>query len=131
MNLLVPEGGVFIKIAGFPLTEGALINGLNRALTLTGLFYMSRCVLTGILLPQQNFGLFLSRLAFYVNFFEENRKTVKLKTFFFDIDTLLVKASTGRGGRMRVATSTTAGPGRYFIYYAVLSLHCFFLIIQW
>jgi len=51
-NLLMPFGRVIATPAGFPLTEGALVLGIKKALALEGMLFISRWMLKpGIRLP--------------------------------------------------------------------------------
>ena len=52
INLFQPHGKVFLTLLRFPITQGALEVGLERAFTLIGMIYISRfSVKKGLVLP--------------------------------------------------------------------------------
>jgi len=78
-NLLVPYGELLFSIGSFKVTSGALMTGLQRAVTLEGLFMLSRCCIRSDLAFPGAFGKIageslrvFSRLAESKNLF--NRK---------------------------------------------------------
>jgi heptaprenyl diphosphate synthase len=59
-NLLVPYGQVLGSFGGFRLTKGALLTGIRRAVTVQGLFMLSKVCVSGDLRVPGRFGSLIS-----------------------------------------------------------------------
>jgi hypothetical protein len=93
MNLFPPHGYVYFKIFGYPITEEALSQGLEKGLILLNLILFSRSLTRlGIVLPGR-IGKLLS-LSFQV--FERimERKRLKNESFFHFFDSLLLDSGS-------------------------------------
>jgi heptaprenyl diphosphate synthase len=92
-NLLVPYGKVLFRLWTFPVTQGALLTGLEKAITLEALIMLSRAsIRSDLQLP----GTFGSLIAESFRIFEEliaNKKQFDWKKPIESIDTILLKLS--------------------------------------
>ena len=67
LNLFSPVGEVLVRIAGVPVTRGALSVGVSKATTLASLLFLSRlCVRPSVRLPGR-LGAFVSATFGYLN----------------------------------------------------------------
>ena len=91
MNLLAPYGEVLITLGRFPLTDGALNTGLQKALTLIGLIYLSKLTITKQTPLPGNLGTLIAKTFFYFEGMTEEWKNIKEKKLLVKLDTLLLK----------------------------------------
>lgn len=76
-NLIIPIGKVLFYVLQFPLTDGALNNGLSRSALLIGMIYLSRfSVRKGLSLPGR-MGSMMSLVFFYFDKIVEGEKITK------------------------------------------------------
>ena len=66
-NLLSPAGKVIFYVSIFPVTELSLVNGLIKALTFIGLFYISKVFISSDINIPGTFGRLISRTFSYLN----------------------------------------------------------------
>ncbi len=94
VNLLVPAGRVLARLGPFSVTETALLEGLEKAITFEGLMLVSKATIRpGLRIPGR-FGGLLGR-AFAVYGALGSLKPEKSgKGFMFDLDEALVSAYT-------------------------------------
>jgi heptaprenyl diphosphate synthase len=120
-NLLVPYGQVLFSVARFKITYGALKTGVHRAVTLQGLFMLSRFTIRPDLEIPGAFGGILGE-SFRI-FAELNGQKIHFdrKDFLGSIDRLMLRFSEPeRTAPGRTAKSVTR-PAGYFIV-AVIAL---------
>lgn len=92
-NLLIPYGKVLFRVGTFPVTQGALFTGLEKAITLEALIMLSRASIRSDLQLPWIFG---SLIAESFRIFEEllaNKKQFDWKKPIESIDTILLKLS--------------------------------------
>jgi uncharacterized membrane protein len=95
-HLLAPSGKVYFSLGSFPVTEGALLRGTGKTLTVIGLVYLSRLTLRpGLRLPG-SFGrlcaamlIFFERIMENLRLFRENKNA---KSFWTRLDAVFEKA---------------------------------------
>jgi len=80
--ILNPAGKVIIMAGSFPVTEGALISGLTRALMLIGLIYLSRLSVSSKLNLKGKAGNLIGRVFFYFEAITENPKKFPFKKIY-------------------------------------------------
>jgi heptaprenyl diphosphate synthase len=97
-NTLSPYGRVICVVGAFPLTEGALLEGIKKAAAVEGLVMVSRVTISPRLrLPGRAGGLLAEALRLFPRFLEK-KKEVRAKTFIKDIDRILMELSAPLGG---------------------------------
>ena len=102
-GVLTPLGEVLFNIGSFPVTAGALEQGLRRGLNLVGMVYISRCAVSRRLVLPGKAGRLLSRVLFYFEQLTDlrlkkasGRGLVKnMRARLIEIDELLLRWSTG------------------------------------
>lgn len=104
--VLSPLGEVLLYAGRFPVTEGALFQGLTRGLNLVGMVYLSRCTISSRLKIPGKAG----RLFYRVFFYFEELSSVRLEKSrsgglmqavrekLLHLDQRLLEWSTGSGG---------------------------------
>ena len=118
-NLLVPYGEILFSAGPFRITSGALMGGIRRAVTLEGLFMLSRfCVRKDLMLPG-TFGelageslRIFSAAAEGKHFFTRRAAKPDAKTLVEDLDRLLISMDTAEGGNENAAGEKTETSGR-------------------
>ncbi|WP_304224013.1 hypothetical protein [Gracilinema caldarium] len=93
-NLLVPYGKVLIKIGEFPLTQGAFLAGLEKAITLEGLIMLSKATIRSDLQLPGTFGALVAQ-SFKI--FEEllaKKKNIDYRDPIGSIDRLLIELAS-------------------------------------
>jgi hypothetical protein len=89
-NLLVPVGPVLFRIGGFRVTQEALMDGINKALTFEGLIYISKAsIRPGLRLPGR-FGGIMARAFVYYDRIVEYRGRIRAASLFEDADALML-----------------------------------------
>ncbi len=92
-NLIVPYGRVLARIGAFPITQGALIGGIEKAVTLEGLIMLSRAsIRTDLRLP----GAFGRMIGSSFRLFEtllQRKSNMDWKDPLGSIDRLMVELS--------------------------------------
>lgn len=104
-NLLVPYGKVLIKIGEFPLTQGALIAGIEKAITLEGLIMLSKATIRSDLQLPGNFGALVAQ-SFKI--FEEllaKKKNIDYRDPIGSIDRLLIELASDSPAKPEWAAS--------------------------
>lgn len=103
-NLLVPVGRVIWQLGAFRVTETALLEGLDKALTFEGLIYISKAsIRPGLRLPGR-FGFIVSRAFVYYDRIVEYKGRIRAAYLFEDIDALMLAT-----WEAAVPTDATAG----------------------
>ncbi|MDR1469146.1 MAG: hypothetical protein LBT00_07625 [Spirochaetaceae bacterium] len=93
-NLLVPYGHVLASWGIFRITEGALMMGLKRAVTLEGLIMLSRAAIRRDLRFPGSFGALIGESFRLLALIQERRRTITRKQWMGDIDRLMIALST-------------------------------------
>jgi heptaprenyl diphosphate synthase len=138
-NLLVPYGQVLFSIGLFRVTQGALLAGIQRGVTLEGLIMLSRIAIRRDLRIPGAFGELVGEAFRILALIQEQRHTITRKNFINSIDTLMVNLSEsdepsvetglfdGSASQQTVLLSTekhirrgSAAPGRIILAVAVL-----------
>lgn len=89
-NLLVPVGKVLWQLGAFKVTETALLDGIDKALTFEGLIYISKATIRpGLRLPGR-FGYIVSRAFVYYDRIVEYKGGIRATYLFEDIDALML-----------------------------------------
>ena len=92
-NLLVPYGRVLYSIGSFRITLGALMTGIQRAVTLQGLIMLSRLSVRRDLKFPGSFGELLGNSFRYFALIMDSKKRITRKNFMEDIDKLMMDMS--------------------------------------
>jgi heptaprenyl diphosphate synthase len=92
-NLLVPYGRVLAEFGPFRLTRGSLLSGLHKAVTLEGLFFLSKATIRPDLRFPGRFGFFIGESFRLLDRLIEQKGRITRKHFIEGIDTLLVELS--------------------------------------
>jgi uncharacterized membrane protein len=88
-NLFVPFGKVLITPLGVPITEGALVSGIKKALLLEGMIFISKWMLKpGISLPGKA-GKLVSQAFEILNKLSSQRKKIDPKNLIESIDSIM------------------------------------------
>lgn len=94
-NLLTPFGTVLLRIGPFTATEGALLSGLRKGVTIVGLVFVSLFTVSRKLVLPGRFGAFLSRSLYYFERLYAEKKKVRRGHVIEDIDAILERVSEG------------------------------------
>ncbi|MGC9312515.1 MAG: Gx transporter family protein [Sediminispirochaetaceae bacterium] len=117
--VLSPLGEVLLYAGSFPVTEGALFQGLTRGLNLVGMVYLSRCTISSRLKIPGKAG----RLFYRVFFYFEELSSVRLEKSrsgglmqavrekLLNLDQRLLEWSTGSGGAGEVGGASVKPAG--------------------
>jgi heptaprenyl diphosphate synthase len=92
-NLLAPYGRVLVSLGGWRLTEGALLTGIQRAVTLEGLIMLSRVAIRRDLRFPGFFGERIGESFRILALVQERKNTITRKNFVRDIDDLMIELS--------------------------------------
>ncbi|GHV77291.1 membrane protein [Spirochaetia bacterium] len=92
-NLLAPYGRVLFSWGLFRITEGALLAGIQRGVTLEGLIMLSRIAIRRDLRLPGVFGELIGESFRILKLVQERRNTITRKNFVRDIDNLLIELS--------------------------------------
>jgi heptaprenyl diphosphate synthase len=92
-NLLVPYGRVLFARGMFRITEGALLAGIQRGVTLEGLIMVSRIAIRRDLRLPGSFGKLIGESFRILAFVQERKGAITRKNFVRDIDTLMIDLS--------------------------------------
>ncbi|WP_319562933.1 hypothetical protein [Marispirochaeta sp.] len=89
-NLLTPWGEVLVSPGGFDVTRGALVAGLTKGITISGLVFVSLFSVSRDLKLPGRFGRLLGRSFYYFERLYSQKRKVHRRTFFADIDEVLL-----------------------------------------
>jgi heptaprenyl diphosphate synthase len=92
-NLLVPYGRVLVSLGAFSITEGALMTGIRRAVTLEGLIMLSRTAIRRDLRFPGSFGALIGESFQFLALIRDRRQHITRKNWMGDIDRLLIELS--------------------------------------
>jgi heptaprenyl diphosphate synthase len=129
-NLLAPYGRVLASFGAFRITEGALLAGIRRAVTLEGLIMLSKAgVRQDLRLPGAFGGLLGESLRIFAALTGRKRR-ISPKSLVADIDAILFELSTtgeplpshtDESAAPPVAPHKTPAPGMFILAAAVLA----------
>ena len=91
MNLLTPYGRVVASVFSLTITEGALVEGIQKALTLVGLVYLSRLSIRKDLQLPGTFGQVIGKTFYYFEHLMEDWKRAGGAGVFSRLDNLLIR----------------------------------------
>lgn len=89
-ELLSPWGEVLFSLGSFDITEGALLNGLKKGITFTGLVFISLFVTRDDLVLPGNIGTVLAKVFYYFEKILSNKSKINKKNLIGSIDDLLL-----------------------------------------
>jgi heptaprenyl diphosphate synthase len=92
-NLLVPYGRVLASWGVFRITEGALMTGLRRAVTLEGLIMLSRAAIRRDLRFPGSFGALIGESFRLLALIRDRKQSITRKNWMGDIDRLMIDLS--------------------------------------
>ena len=93
INLLVPYGKVLFSIGPFRISQGALMAGIQRAVTLEGLIMLSKLAVRKDLKLPGVFGELLGESFRFYSIILNNRKRISRKNLMGDLDALMLDLS--------------------------------------
>lgn len=106
-NLLVPMGRKLAEFGPLIITELALQEGIEKAVTFEALIFISKaCLGPGLRLPGHMGSLFAEAFKIYDHILEQ-RNQVRMKTFMIDIDGILNSVYYGSATRDTVVSGMT------------------------
>jgi len=107
-NLLIPSGRIMTTLWGFRITEGALLEGLNRAITFEGLMYISKAsIMPGLSLPGRIGGIVAAAFGYYERVLEFKGR-IRPATVAIDADGLMMRVWESTS----VTSNTTPDAGK-------------------
>jgi hypothetical protein len=109
-NLLSPWGRVLLTLGPLRVTEGALVAGLSKGVTVTGLVLISLFSVSPELRLPGRFGAFLARSLFYFQRLSSLRRRIRPAHLWQDIDEILEDAFPGSGGAPAQAAPAARPP---------------------
>jgi hypothetical protein len=89
-HLLTPWGSVIFSLGSFPVTRGALISGLTKGVTISGLVFVSLFSVSRDLVLPGRFGRLLGRSFYYFERLYSEKRRVRRKSFLSDVDEILL-----------------------------------------
>jgi heptaprenyl diphosphate synthase len=92
-NLLVPYGRLLFSLGGFRITEGALLAGLHRAVTLEGLVMLSGAVIRRDLRLPGALGALIGESFRLFALLSERKQILDRKDIMGSLDTLMLELS--------------------------------------
>ena len=94
-NLLIPYGELLFTIGPLRITSGALEGGIRRAVTLTGLFMLSRfCVRRELILPGL-LGKIMGEALSIFSLMGEKKVSIKNRDWVSELDKILLELEMG------------------------------------
>lgn len=125
-NLLFPYGEVLFSFGFLRISSGSLAAGLRRAVTLEGLFMLSRLTIRQDLRLPGGFGELLGESFRILALLTEKKNAIKVKNLIAGIDGLMLELSAPEaGGDARTDRGREEKPGLFpgfFILAAVVVL---------
>lgn len=90
LNIFPPYGKLLFHLFSFPVTEGALLNGLGRGLTLVSLILTAKyCISTNLKLPG-TLGKLITRTFYYLELMQHEQQNLKKLGIIDKIDQLIL-----------------------------------------
>jgi heptaprenyl diphosphate synthase len=88
-HLLSPFGLVLVRLGPFPVTNGAILSGLDKGLLFIGFVFNSLFSIERNLKIPGTFGQMVARMFVFFEMLYENKNTIRAKTLLADIDNAL------------------------------------------
>jgi heptaprenyl diphosphate synthase len=123
-NLLFPYGEVLFSIGPFRISSGALEAGLRRAMTLEGLFMLSRLTIRQDLRLPGRFGELIGESFRILALLTERKNTLKAKNLIGGIDRLMMELSVPEAAvnaSISVVQDKTEGKPKFFSGFFILT----------
>ncbi|MFZ2913626.1 MAG: Gx transporter family protein [Rectinemataceae bacterium] len=118
-NLIVPSGRVLATVSGFRLTQGALFEGIEKALTFEGLMMLSKAsIMSGLRLPGRIGRIVAAAFTYYDRIIEYKGK-IRPATLAMDADDLMLRV--WESAARETAPSAPSAPSTSFAPSASLS----------
>ena len=133
-NLIIPYGQVLLSIGVFKITSGALVTGINRAVTLEGLIMLSRFTIRQDLKLPGLFGELIGESFRIFAVIMNQKQHITRKNLIADIDRLMLDLSgdTAEISMPAVAAVSRTKPAGFVILAAVVILSwLMFLVMFW
>lgn len=92
-NLIIPYGRVLYSVGPFRITQGALLAGIHRAVTLEGLIMLSRVSIRQDLKIPGGLGRLIGESFRIFALITEKKRRITRKNFIGDIDLLMIELS--------------------------------------
>ncbi len=89
-NLLSPAGKIIVRVFSFPITMDALKIGIEKALNIVSLFYLSKIVVRDDILFPGQIGRLIGRTLGFFTRLTTYWKGLKVKDLFKDIDEVFI-----------------------------------------
>ena len=96
-NLIVPYGQILYSIGAFKITSGALITGIQRAVTLEGLIMLSRVTIRRDLKIPGLFGELIGESFRIFSIIMNQKHRITRKNLMTDIDQMMLDLSSDAG----------------------------------
>ncbi|MFP3042330.1 Gx transporter family protein [Treponema primitia] len=120
-NLTVPYGQVLFSLGPVRITVGALLAGLQRAVTLEGLIMLSRAAIRRDLSLPGPFGELMGESFRILALVQERKHTITKKNLAMDIDNLMIElCETETPGETTAGQRGSTAAGRIILAAAVI-----------
>jgi heptaprenyl diphosphate synthase len=129
-NLLIPYGEVLYKIGKFRITNGALVSGLSKAVTLEGLIMLSRVTIRQDLRLPGSLGRLIGDSFRVFEEITERKGRINRKNIAGSLDKLLIELSEeeadGHSAKASAAplSPETQNAGKKRLWYSTLAGYC-------
>jgi len=112
-NLIVPYGRVLFAWGAFRVTEGSLLGGIEKAVTVEGLIMLSKATIRSDLRLPGSFGALIGDSFRYFDRILEKKGNIDRKDITGSIDRLLLELSADQeaAALMAADAAASAGPG--------------------
>jgi heptaprenyl diphosphate synthase len=107
-NLIVPYGRILFSVGSFRISSGALMTGIQRAVTLEGLIMLSRFSIRKDLSLPGGFGELISESFRYFALILDSKHRISRRNLISDIDELMIKLSEQEPGSSAAALNQTS-----------------------
>ena len=88
-HLLTPHGRIILDLGFFHVTEGALVSGFTKGISLAGLVFISLFSVTPSLKLPGKLGGLLGRMFYYFELILDGKKRVTARDFIGSLDRIL------------------------------------------
>ena len=126
-NLIIPYGKVLFSIGVFKITAGALMMGIQRAVTLEGLIMLSRITIRRDLKIPGLFGELIGESFRIFSVIMNQRQRITRKNLIADIDRMMIELSEDSGETLQpdVIPASRTKPAGFVILAIVVILSWF------
>lgn len=121
-NLIFPLGRVLFSIGAFRITDGALLMGIQRAVTLVSLIMLSRIMIRPDLKIPGRFGEMVGDSLKLYAVIMNQRQRITRKNLIGDIDQMLIELSSGQTLQPDAAAASRTRPAGFVILAAAALL---------